>query len=442
MNFENDERLPWEKTNEEIPFQEKSDVLQEATKLGWSNSEELIKENESENIVSKNTVQSTMHFKNSAIPKGGGATGVAMQIKDEVVKYFKKHVEDVAKRQEEDAKKKEENHGSPILLTLAGIVFAFIFLFITPIIVLFNEVASQEPEIVVVAKAELLESENNVGGIKYKEWYGINGNWCAMFVSYCANECEFIAEDIMPKSASVMNMSQWYKDRDLWEDAADYTPKPGDIIFFQNDMSHVGIVIDYDEEKKIITTIEGNTGAVDTTLEHLHRWEVAICMVCGGGGSLLTKSCATCSGKGYYNEHGDMFCCQYGCPDCGGSGYNLYGSYGFICPGEGKDHGWPVLNEGFKLGTGVTGENIVCTQCFTSGQYKGRLIRCTNPGCLKNTYGSWEDYLNGVCYTTTCEYHEASRVMQKRYPLTYNKITGYGLPDYYENWFEELFSGE
>lgn len=439
MRYENHERLPWENVEEEIQFHEKNDVMQEANKLGWEETEKLT--NESENMFVSSTTQSTMHFKNKAVPKGDAVTSIALHIKDEVVKHVKKHVEDKAKRKEEESKKKEENHGSPILLALAGIVFAFIFLLVTPIVILFNEVASQEPKIVAAAKAELSVAEENIGGIKYKEWYGINGNWCAMFVSYCSNECEFIAEDIMPKSASVMNMSQWYKDRGQWEDAEGYIPKAGDIIFFQNEMSHVGIVIDYDKERHIITTIEGNTGPAVTTLEHSHLWESTICMSCGGAGS-LAETCATCLGKGYYNEHGDMFCWQYGCPDCGGSGYNAYGSYGFVCPGEGKDHGWPFLNSSFKLGSGKSSENISCTQCYASGMNKGLVVRCANPGCSKNTYGTWEDYPEGVCYTTTCEYHEASRVMEKKYPITYRKITGYGLPYYYENWFEELFSGE
>lgn len=441
MRYENHERLPWENVEKETQFHEKNDVMQEASKLGWEATEKLT--NESENMFVISTNQSTMHFKNKAVPKGDAVTSIALHIKDEVVKHVKKHVEDKAKRKEEESKKKEENHGSPILLALAGIVFAFIFLLVTPIVILFNEVASQEPKIVAAAKAELSVAEENIGGIKYKEWYGINGNWCAMFVSYCSNECEFIAEDIMPKSASVMNMSQWYKDRGLWEDAEGYIPKAGDIIFFQNDMSHVGIVINYEPVNKVITTIEGNTGEADTTIEHGHEWQISICRICGGDHFTSEEQiCETCEGKGYLltksgtaNVYGDcsVIMKYTGCGSCGGSGteteyYNQWGC---------------AWHEGsMTKGSGKTGENLFCTVCYGVGPYMGEVTRCKTPGCILGSYGAWYDYPDGVCYTTNCEYHEASRVKKKSYPLTYAKISGYGLPNYYENWFEELFSGE
>lgn len=440
MKFENEVRNPWEKSKQDNGLRTTKEGIHEAAKFGWSMQEQLT--TEAGNEMVKNTVKGTLHFKNKMVPKGDAVTTAVMALKDEVVKRIKQHVVETAKRKEEEAKKKAEQHGSPILLLLAGIIFAVIFLFITPIIILFNEVASKEPKIVTAAKAELAVYEDNIGGVKYKEWFGRNAKWCAIFVSYCANECEFIEEDIMPKSASVMEMSEWYKERGQWRAADEYEPKAGDIIFFQNDMSHVGIVIGYDAINKIITTIEGNTGEADTTLEHGHEWQISVCTICGGDHMTSEEQiCDTCNGKGYLlkksgqpNVYGDCsVIMEYtGCGSCGGSGkttdyYNKFGC---------------AFSEGnMKPGKGKTGENLFCTACFGVGPYFGRAVRCSVSDCLLDSYGAWEDYPDGVCYTTECEYHEASRVKKINYPLTYARITGYGLPEYHKNWFEELFSG-
>lgn len=289
----------------------------------------------------------------------------------------------------------------------------------------------KESQIVDIAKKELLISSENIGGEKYKNWYGINGNWCAMFVSYCSNECGYIEKDIMPKSASVLSMSNWYKERGLWKDASEYIPKVGDIIFFQNGMSHVGIVIDYDDSRKIIKTIEGNTGSVDTIIEHPHLWDVTVCQLCGGDHLIAEqKTCATCKGKGYilkksgtpnvYKDNSTIM--KYtGCGSCGGSGtetayYNKYGC---------------AWSEGSMVyGTGKTGSAFVCMGCFNLPQLFGKAVRCTNENCIYTSYGAWDDYPGGICFTTTIEYHEGSAVQEKSYPITYEKISGYGLPEY------------
>jgi len=60
------------------------------------------------------------------------------------------------------------------------------------------------------AENELRDADYTVGGYRYKNWYGMDDNWCAMFVSYCADQCGFIEAGIMPKTASVAAMKQWY----------------------------------------------------------------------------------------------------------------------------------------------------------------------------------------------------------------------------------------
>lgn len=106
-------------------------------------------------------------------------------------------------------------------------------------------------------------------GEKYWSWYGYNNrvDWCACFISWCANECGFIDKEILPKFSSCNSEGiTWFKKRNLWVADKDYTPNRGDIIFFdwidsnskkQDGIAdHVGIV-----EKCIndfIYTIEGN----------------------------------------------------------------------------------------------------------------------------------------------------------------------------------------
>ena len=165
--------------------------------------------------------------------------------------------------------RKESKNSNGILVVI--LIFSLI-LIPNPTLIYMNlivENTNASTTIVAVAERELEISDFNIGGKKYKQWYGLNGNWCAMFVSYCANECGYIDEEIMQRSAAVKYMAIWYKEREQWQaKESGYEPKPGDIIFFQNGMSHVGIVISYDAERKIISTIEGNTGTSNTNPYH------------------------------------------------------------------------------------------------------------------------------------------------------------------------------
>ena len=121
-------------------------------------------------------------------------------------------------------------------------------------------------EIVVVALSQL----GNVGGQPYWSWYGFNSRveWCACFVSWCANECGYLDAGVIPKTAGCISGSNWFKDRGLWQDNS-YEPRPGDIIYFDWDnkgssgpqdglADHVGIVEKV--ENGIVYTVEGNSG--------------------------------------------------------------------------------------------------------------------------------------------------------------------------------------
>ena len=39
------------------------------------------------------------------------------------------------------------------------------------------------------------EEQVGNGGSKYQEWYGSSGSWCAMFVSWCANEAGILTTE-------------------------------------------------------------------------------------------------------------------------------------------------------------------------------------------------------------------------------------------------------
>ena len=112
-----------------------------------------------------------------------------------------------------------------------------------------------------------LSQVGNVGGEPYWSWYGFSGRveWCACFVSWCANECGYIDTGIIPKYAGCVNGVQWFKDRGQWLDGS-AEPAPGMIIFFDwNDENgldglsdHTGIVEKVENGR--VYTIEGNSG--------------------------------------------------------------------------------------------------------------------------------------------------------------------------------------
>lgn len=110
----------------------------------------------------------------------------------------------------------------------------------------------------------------NEGGQPYWSWYGFDSReeWCACFVSWCADQCGYIDSGIIPKFSGCVDGVSWFQSQGLWE-GQDYEPQPGDIIFYDWDnkgssgpqdgeSDHVGIVEKV--EGGIVYTIEGNSG--------------------------------------------------------------------------------------------------------------------------------------------------------------------------------------
>ena len=112
---------------------------------------------------------------------------------------------------------------------------------------------------VAVAQSQI----GNVGGAPYWSWYGYSDRvaWCAIFVSWVADQCGYLDAGVLPKMEGVRPYVDWFIERGQWQ-GRDYEPIPGDIIFFDWESDglpdHVGIVEKV--ENGLIYTVEGNSG--------------------------------------------------------------------------------------------------------------------------------------------------------------------------------------
>lgn len=126
---------------------------------------------------------------------------------------------------------------------------------------------STDEQIVAVAESQI----GNVGGEPYWRWYGFTSRveWCACFVSWCANECGYIEVGVIPRFSVCDRGVEWFQERGQWADGT-ATPVPGMIIFYDWDApddpsgpqdgesDHVGIV--QKVEDGYVYCIEGNSG--------------------------------------------------------------------------------------------------------------------------------------------------------------------------------------
>lgn len=118
--------------------------------------------------------------------------------------------------------------------------------------------------IVEVARSQI----GNVGGEPYWSWYGFTErvDWCACFVSWCANQCGYIEAGVIPKFSGCEWGVYWFRQHDQWA-GRNITPTPGMIVFFDwedeegggldGGADHVGIVERVENGR--VYTIEGNT---------------------------------------------------------------------------------------------------------------------------------------------------------------------------------------
>ncbi|MCI8465138.1 MAG: CHAP domain-containing protein [Lachnospiraceae bacterium] len=133
---------------------------------------------------------------------------------------------------------------------------------------------NNKEDILAIAKTQVGYQIDSEGKTKYGSWYGnyINGDesfyasaaWCAMFVSWCADQAG-ISTDNFRFHSYTPTMRSWYLNRGRWfeRDDTSYTPQRGDLIFFKyaggndNIVNHVGLVTGV--SKDYVETIEGNT---------------------------------------------------------------------------------------------------------------------------------------------------------------------------------------
>lgn len=111
---------------------------------------------------------------------------------------------------------------------------------------------------------------------KYGEWYGVGMNdepWCAMFVSWCAEQAH-ISTNIIPKVALTENgmasFQSWGRFEDSIAYGGNYTPQPGDIFYLSSnatDTYHTGIVVSV--SGNTMKCIEGNTE--NNKVEYINR---------------------------------------------------------------------------------------------------------------------------------------------------------------------------
>ena len=113
-------------------------------------------------------------------------------------------------------------------------------------------------QMVSVAMSQL----GNDGGQKFWSWYGFASReeWCACFVSWCADQCGLIANGAIPKFASCPAGVEWFRNNGKWKDNS-HSPAAGTIIFFDWNgdgvSDHVGIVEKCENGR--VYTVEGNS---------------------------------------------------------------------------------------------------------------------------------------------------------------------------------------
>lgn len=127
----------------------------------------------------------------------------------------------------------------------------------------------------ILSNGSEIKKDNDVGSFalqfvgerhkRFTDWYGFADEWCAMFVSYCYNECGLIPNVLKEKFAACSPEVRTLQARgEFISRDSGYIPSSGDIIFIRWEghtelASHVGIVTGCDGYN--VTTVEGNRGS-------------------------------------------------------------------------------------------------------------------------------------------------------------------------------------
>lgn len=129
-------------------------------------------------------------------------------------------------------------------------------------------------DIIGVARTQVGYKENSAG-TKYGYWYSpgfVGMPWCAMFVSWCANQAK-VPQSAIKKYASCSTQVAWFKSIGRWHASkyygGSYTPKKGDVVFYRDGGSsavstHTGILVGLNGS--YLDVIEGN--ATNSSVTH------------------------------------------------------------------------------------------------------------------------------------------------------------------------------
>lgn len=127
---------------------------------------------------------------------------------------------------------------------------------------LFSSETNYSEEIAEIALRELKDQAGIQGGKKYKDWYGMNADWCGMFVSYCVSEAGYATKGEVKRFGALA--SGWVRPKlsknatwDYYPAGAGSTPRRGDIVYFN--YGHVGVVVEVNGDT--FSSVEGNTNS-------------------------------------------------------------------------------------------------------------------------------------------------------------------------------------
>ncbi|MDP8929180.1 MAG: CHAP domain-containing protein, partial [Actinomycetota bacterium] len=113
-----------------------------------------------------------------------------------------------------------------------------------------------------IARKELGTHEHPPGTnrVKYCDWYGVVGPWCAMYLSWVFHQAGMSLPASTSKGfAYTPAGAAWFRKQNRWTQQ----PRPGDVVFFDfpsdgvNRISHVGLVEEVRADGSILA-IEGN----------------------------------------------------------------------------------------------------------------------------------------------------------------------------------------
>lgn len=118
--------------------------------------------------------------------------------------------------------------------------------------------------IINIAMGEVGYVEEAENTSKYGEWYGNQGDWCAMFVAWCAYKAN-VPTSVIPKVGNEGVMRDTFDDANRYYESAaydgTYTPVTGDLIFINGTPQapgHVGFVASV--SGNTIYIVDGNWG--------------------------------------------------------------------------------------------------------------------------------------------------------------------------------------